>query len=81
MYESRLFHDHCHYGVVAAAIANAFRGSESPTVRVEDIFPDVLEYLERFGVRGDSELPLLTKDDLKSWLAHQKSEQVARVSS
>jgi len=81
MYESRLFHDHCHYGVIAAAIANAFRGSESPTIRVEDIFPDVVEYLERFGVCGDNELPLLSKDDLKSWLAQQKSERVARASS
>jgi len=81
MYESKLFHDHCHYGVIAAAIANAFRGSESPTIRVEDIFPDVVEYLERFGVETKSELPLLTKDDLKSWLAHQKSERVARASN
>jgi hypothetical protein len=80
MYESRLFHDHCHYGVVAAAIANAFRGSESP-IRVEDIFPDVVEYLERFGVETKSELPLLTKEDLKSWLAQQKSVQVAQASS
>jgi len=81
MYESKLFHDHCHYGVIAAAIANAFRGSESSTIRVEDIFPDVVEYLERFGVRNDNELPLLTKDDLKSWLAQQKSERVAQASS
>jgi hypothetical protein len=80
MYESKLFHDHCHYGVIAAAIANAFRGSESP-IRVEDIFPDVLEYLERFGVETKNELPLLAKEDLKSWLAQQKSEQVARASS
>jgi len=81
MYESRLFHDHCHYGIVAAAIANAFRGSESPMIRVEDIFPDVVEYLERFGVESGNELPLLTKDDLKSWLAQQKSERVVRASS
>lgn len=81
MYESKLFHDHCHYGVIAAAIANAFRGSESSTIRVEDIFPDVVEYLERFGVETKSELPLLSKDDLKSWLAQQKFEQVARASN
>jgi hypothetical protein len=80
MYESKLFHDHCHYGVVAAAIANAFRGSESP-IRVEDIFPDVVEYLERFGVKTKNELPLLTKEDLKSWLAQQKSVQVVQASS
>jgi hypothetical protein len=80
MYESKLFHDHCHYGVVAAAIANASRGSESP-IRVEDIFPDVIEYLERFGVETKNELPLLTKEDLKSWLAQQKSVRVAQASS
>jgi hypothetical protein len=81
MYESKLFHDHCHYGVIAAAIANAFRSSESATIRVEDIFPDVLEYLERFGVETKNELPLLAKEDLKSWLAQQKSVLVARASS
>jgi hypothetical protein len=81
MYESKLFHDHCHYGIVAASIANAFRGSESSTIRVEDIFPDVVEYLERFGVETKSELPLLSKDDLKSWLAQQKSVRVARASN
>ncbi|GIV04183.1 MAG: hypothetical protein KatS3mg015_3013 [Fimbriimonadales bacterium] len=81
MYESKLFHDHCHYGVIAAAIANAFRGSESSTIRVENIFPDVVEYLERFGVETKSELPLLSKDDLKSWLAQQKFERVARASN
>jgi hypothetical protein len=81
MYESKLFHDHCHYGIITAAIANAFRGSESSTIRVEDIFPDVVEYLERFGVETKNELPLLSKDDLKSWLAQQKSVRVARASN
>jgi len=81
MYESKLFHDHCHYGIIVAAIANAFRGSESSTIRVEDIFPDVVEYLERFGVETKNELPLLSKDDLKSWLAQQKSVRVAQASN